>query len=371
MPLSAVRCSHGRAACWRRCCSVSRTRWRSSRRWRAAHPSSDCTTPSPPSWSARRPPACSSAASVSCRPPFVGSTGSTPRPSGSTPHGSTWRSWCAPTSSCSPGSSRAAHEPTRHRRPADRLRLAGSNLPRPHEGRRACMEAPTRDPERSMYSIRAVERVCDILSFLQESPRDVALLDVARVANLPKSSTFRYLVTLEERGFVERDPITCSYRAGSAFRGPRAQEPELLTRRARPHLEILESPRTLRLAPRRGDRDPIHSTALGKAIAANLPDEQVRTILAAAGLPQMTPQTITDTDAYLADLAAVRTQGYALDDREHEVDGRCVAVPVLGTAAISLSAPATRLPLRQVTEIAAALQEIALALDGEARHPAA
>lgn len=249
---------------------------------------------------------------------------------------------------------------------------------------------------RTNYSIRAVQRVCEILDLLQQAPRGAALLDVARATRLPKSSAFRYLATLERRRYVERDPVTGSYRAGSAFLPLRAHEPELLARRARPHmerlrdrleetinlgmlegnrviyLEIVESHRAMRLAARRGDRDPIHATALGKAIAAYLPDRRVRAILEAEGMPRLTPRTLTDQNGYLVELAAARERGYALDDGEHEIDGRCVAVPVLGSnlpAAISYSAPATRFPLGQVREVAAALREVASGVAGELRMP--
>src|SRR6266545_2490320 len=95
------------------------------------------------------------------------------------------------------------------------------------------------DVGRTNYSIRAVHRVCEILDLLQQAPRGAALLDVARATRLPKSSAFRYLATLERRRYVERDPVTGSYRAGSAFLPLRAHEPELLARRARPHMERL------------------------------------------------------------------------------------------------------------------------------------
>src|SRR6266511_1936963 len=245
------------------------------------------------------------------------------------------------------------------------------------------------DIGRTNYSIRAVHRVCEILDLLQQASSGAALLDVARATRLPKSSAFRYLATLERRRYVERDPVTGSYRAGSAFLPLRAH-------RARPHmerlrdrlgetinlgmlegnrviyLEIVESHRAMRLAARRGDRDPVYATALGKAIAANLPDRRVRAILEAEGMPRLTQRTLTDQDAYLVEMAGTRERGYALDDGEHEIDGRCVAVPVIGSnlpAAISYSAPASRFPLDRVGEIAGVLWEVASGVAGELRAP--
>jgi IclR family transcriptional regulator, acetate operon repressor len=242
------------------------------------------------------------------------------------------------------------------------------------------------------YLIRSVERVCDILDLLQDLQEGVSLAEVARVTGLPRSSVFRYLATLRHRRYVERIPNTEHYRLGAAFFPFRSRHLELLTEQARPHLEglrdrfqetinlgvltghrvtyleILESPKSMRLAARRGDRDHIHSTALGKAIAAHLPEEQVLAILAAEGMPKLTPQTIIEPDRYMIELKTVRERGYALDDRENEEEGRCLAVPILGyrlPAAISLSAPQSRFPVNHVEEVAAELLATARQLEGE------
>src|SRR6188472_211643 len=88
------------------------------------------------------------------------------------------------------------------------------------------------------YYIRAVQRVCDILDLLQDAD-GVALPDVAGVTGLPKSSAFRYLVTLESRRYVERDPATGDYRIGLALLPLQGRQFDLLARRLRPALEEL------------------------------------------------------------------------------------------------------------------------------------
>lgn len=238
----------------------------------------------------------------------------------------------------------------------------------------------------STYSVRAVQRVMDIFDVLQQSRDGVTLAAVAEAADLPKSSAFRYLATLESRHYVHRDEETGTYRLGMAFLSTLGRQLEMLAARAAPvmrelrdrfeetinlgvfegdrvsYLEIVESPKSMRLAARKGDRHPIHSTALGKAIASTLPEEPVRAILAGEGMPQLTPRTITDVAGYFAELEEVRRRGYALDDRENEEDGRCVAVVIPGSeppAAISLSAPASRLTMDEVQVVASALEDAA------------
>ncbi|HYZ97144.1 MAG TPA: IclR family transcriptional regulator [Acidimicrobiales bacterium] len=236
------------------------------------------------------------------------------------------------------------------------------------------------------YSIRAVQRVCDILELLHERPDGVSLLQVAQVTALPKSSAFRYLATLEARRYIERDAASGDYRLGLAFLPLQARRLDLLAQRARPRLEalrdrfeetvnlglldgtrviyldIVESPKSMRLAARPGDRDHVHSTALGKAITAHLPEDRVKAIVAGTGMPALTPNTITDEARFFDELTRVRKRGYALDNGENEPDGRCVGVSILRSrfpAALSFSAPVSRFPLGQVQEVAAALQEVA------------
>jgi IclR family acetate operon transcriptional repressor len=246
----------------------------------------------------------------------------------------------------------------------------------------------TRSPS---YSIRAVARVCEILTLLGESARGVTLADVGSATGLPKSSAFRYLATLEEHRFVERDAERGVYRLGLAVVPLRGQEIERLVAAARPHLERLrdqlgetinlgrldgnriaylaieESRNSMRLAARPGDRDPLHSTALGKAIAAQLGERQVRALLKANGMARRTDRTITRVDDYLAELERVREVGYAVDDLENEPHGRCVAAAIPGglNVAISQSAPSQRLALEDVPAVGEALVRTAAALAAE------
>lgn len=246
------------------------------------------------------------------------------------------------------------------------------------------------------YAVRAVLRVLDILDVLQSSRDGVTLSALAEAVDLPKSSMFRYLSTLEARGYVERDPLTGNYRFGRDLLPSHTRHLEMLATRARPllerlrdrfgetinlgvldgnrvtYLEIMESPRAMRFAARKGDRDPVHSTALGKAIASCLADRQVRAILATEGMRRLTSRTITDPARFLRELGVVRERGYAVDNGENEEDGRCVAVTIPGSgvaAAISLSAPAARFSFTGIEEVAAALREVAERLSRELGGP--
>lgn len=248
------------------------------------------------------------------------------------------------------------------------------------------------------YSVRAVQRVCSILTLLQQSVEGVSLPEVASVTDLPKSSAFRYLWTLERYRYVERQPDTGLYRLGLGFLGMQSRQLELLRERAKPwleklrdelgetinlgildgdaviYLDIVECARGVRLAARAGDRDPIYSTALGKAITAYLPEARVRDVLHQVGMPPRTPNTITSIEDFLAELAKVRRVGFGVDNGENEIDGRCVAVRIPGTqlpTALSLSAPAARFPVQEVEHTADVLRAAAEQIAAGSEYPAA
>lgn len=251
-----------------------------------------------------------------------------------------------------------------------------------------------RDDDDELAGTRSIRRTCLILRLVgQSSELGVGLQAIAEASQLPKSSAHRYLLVLEREGFIARDPVSQRYKLGLSFLALHTRQADWLVERARPlleklrdrwnesvnlgmlvgdfviYLDIVESARTVRLAARRGDRDNIHCTALGKAIAATLPNERVLAILKATEMPRKTERTITDPKDLLAELAKVRSNGYAVDDRENEEDGRCVAVFVPGLGApiaISVSGVASRFPMTRVAEVARSLMRVATELSGTA-----
>ena len=122
------------------------------------------------------------------------------------------------------------------------------------------------------------------------------------------------------------------------------------------------SPHSMRMFTEVGRRVQAHSTGVGKALLAQLPDAQVLDLLRRTGMPPRTPRTLTDPVVLLAELGEIREQGWAVDDAEQEVGVRCVAVPILGgpaRAAMSVSGPSGRMTASRVVEIAPILQRAA------------
>jgi IclR family transcriptional regulator, acetate operon repressor len=225
----------------------------------------------------------------------------------------------------------------------------------------------TAKPEAAQYSIRAVDRVCDILDVIGASDGGAALRDIAAACGMPKSSALRYLSALERRRYVERIGEGSTFRLGSALFVGKPNTIERLRVVAHPllerlrddieetvnlgvldgdeiaYLDIVESLHGVRLAARPETRDPLYCTALGKAILAELPEAEAHALVGES-FRARTPRSLTSWQELQRELARVRSQGYAVDDEENEVGGRCIGIAIQGgRAAISLSAPSVRL----------------------------
>lgn len=106
------------------------------------------------------------------------------------------------------------------------------------------------------------------------------------------------------------------------------------------------SPHSMRMFTEVGRRAHMHSTGVGKAMLATLPEERVREILTSSGMPGVTPKTLTKPEALLEQLPVISQQGYALDDEEQELGVRCLAVPIMHgptRMALSISGPTARM----------------------------
>ncbi|MCX7854911.1 MAG: IclR family transcriptional regulator, partial [Anaerolineae bacterium] len=108
------------------------------------------------------------------------------------------------------------------------------------------------------------------------------------------------------------------------------------------------SPEVVSVNTEIGQREPLHCTAVGKALVAFLPDAEREAVLRRLDFRRYTSQTITDLDLFRAHCQQIRAQGYAVDDEELYPGVRCIAAPIRGydgsvLASLGISGPATRL----------------------------
>src|SRR5690606_7419417 len=101
-----------------------------------------------------------------------------------------------------------------------------------------------------------------------------------------------------------------------------------------------------------GTRSPLHASGIGKVLLAHSPNTR-----ATGALEGYTTHTITDPDQLAAELAWVRTRGYAVDNEERTDGMRCVAAPIRNAyceviAGLSVSGPISRVTPCRIHELA-------------------
>jgi IclR family KDG regulon transcriptional repressor len=221
-------------------------------------------------------------------------------------------------------------------------------------------------------SVRAVERSLDILLCFSTQTSELSMTEIANQVGLHKSTAHRLRATLENKRFVQRDPNTGLYRLGPQLLRlihVMLNHDELL-QLARPYLrqlsesfeenvhltvldktsvvyvQIIESPRRVKLAAALGQHLPAHATASGKAILAYLPAPELMSILS-RGMRQYTKNTIHSIEEFMRDRQRILDQGYAVSEQEFENDINVLAVPILDRdcyplASVSIAGPAYR-----------------------------
>ncbi|MEU4650115.1 IclR family transcriptional regulator [Nocardia fluminea] len=211
----------------------------------------------------------------------------------------------------------------------------------------------------------AVDKAISLLTaFGDQASTGVGVSELARRAQLSKSTAFRVLGMLERNGVVERSGT--GYRLGARLHqlGQTVYSPEhertrdmllpFLTdlyemSRHTVHLAALHGTdvvylaklyghRTVAAPSRIGGRLPAHTTAVGKVLIAYTPSTAATT--RAEPLRALTPHSVTDLASLSDELAVVRRSGIAYDNQESRLGLSCIAAPVFdhrGRAIASLS----------------------------------
>jgi DNA-binding IclR family transcriptional regulator len=119
-----------------------------------------------------------------------------------------------------------------------------------------------------------------------------------------------------------------------------------------------------------GQRNPAHCTAVGKALLAHLPQNDLDALIRSRGLKAHTRNTITSPALLKRELRAIRERGYAIDDEEIEEGLRCVGAPVRDhsgrvVASMSIAGPAFRVTRGKATALGRLAMKIADELSAE------
>ena len=215
----------------------------------------------------------------------------------------------------------------------------------------------------------ALTKALGLLEATAGHPEGRSLADLAAEVGVPKPTAHRILNSLTTLGYLEK-PVAGMYRQSvnakrlvsdaaarrllSAAAGPlrrlHTQTKETVNLGMLRHdrvlyLEVLECLLPLRRISNRSS-DPFHTTALGRSIAAFLPAQKLKKLLARARMEQRTPATITDRERLQVVLDEVAGTGHAIEVDETDIGVTCIGAPVFAgeavAGAISMSVPTVR-----------------------------
>lgn len=230
--------------------------------------------------------------------------------------------------------------------------------------------------------VQSVDRAITVLEILARRG-EAGVSEVAGELDVHKSTAFRLLGALEERGLVEQATDRGKYRLGFGLvplagavsgrldvtrMGRDACERLALEFGETVNIAVLQQQYAVNVHQARGPATvlsynwigritPLHCTSSGKALIAWLDPADLGPLLKDLELERFTDSTLTSRDALEVDLEQVRARGYATVLEEYEIGLNAVAAPIRDqtggvVGALSLAGPSYRLPPARIDDLA-------------------
>lgn len=220
----------------------------------------------------------------------------------------------------------------------------------------------------------SLHKAIDIIQLLLDRQEFLEFNEISKALDMPRSSAYKYLAVLRERGFLDYETNTKRYSLGLKFMelGSLVKSQIRIDQVALPYMkELAQSMKETvilsylssgvaycleRVGPesglvfsmQHGAHLPLYSGASAKVLLAQLPDSEIDEILKRVKLVPLTPNTITDPAELKRNLREIKNQGYAYSDQETDWGARAVAAPIVSsklgiTAGICVVGPAQRM----------------------------
>jgi DNA-binding IclR family transcriptional regulator len=246
---------------------------------------------------------------------------------------------------------------------------------------------------------QSLKRGLNIIETIATIGGSATLAEVARKTTLPRSTAYHLLRALVEFGYLVQEGDARTYTlAPKLFRVTGSTwTKEQLAEIAMPFLDALsrrtgegtslavlrdgvvtviakrEPEGPVRVVQEVGATRPIYCTAVGKVLAAWLPEQELNGVIRRTVFDQKTAKTITSPTAFRRELARIRAVGFAIDNEEHIEGIRCIATPVRDysgdvRASLCVVGPKNHLPQRRLMEIRQALAAVSVDLSARLGH---
>ncbi len=231
---------------------------------------------------------------------------------------------------------------------------------------------------------QSLERGLAILECFTPEQPVWGIAELADQLGMSRPTTHRYVITLVALGHLKQDVrrkyslginvVDLGLSATSRMRLEDHAQPFMadLRRRSRltvvlavldgPRVRVVDSLRGSRRGQRLIDLDqisyawlPVHCTALGKLLLANLPDSEQRSVISELTLTRHMPQTITGKRALRAELQGLCGQSLAAADEELLPGMYSIAAPIRAeshevVAAVGIDAHASMIALADLVD---------------------
>ncbi|MCR2821706.1 IclR family transcriptional regulator [Lederbergia panacisoli] len=226
------------------------------------------------------------------------------------------------------------------------------------------------------YNVPALEKGLLILEKLSKSEEPLRITDIHEQMGIPKTSVFMMMSTLETMGYVEKVDDS-RYRVTMKLYniGIETKSKYDIRRVARPfmekiaqqlrftvhlatlsngravYIEKVNGPTFVQFDTKIGQSMFIHSSAVGKVLAAYIDEKELDEILVNNPMVRATENTITSPELFKKFLGNVRETGYAIEDEEGEIGVRCLGAPIFndkGNVIAALSITGVRNDLHSI-----------------------
>ncbi len=205
-----------------------------------------------------------------------------------------------------------------------------------------------------MYNAPILKKAVEIIKLIVKEQKPLGVTDIARSLSISKSTTFGILKSLEEEGFLVKDPSSKKYSTGNTLfeLSKKILRTTDVVVTARPYLErlleavdetvflgiredeavkiidVLEPQKEFKISSSLGSHLSLVAGVVGKIFLSAMSNAEVAELLSQKGLRRYTENSIVDIEQFLREIELTRTRGYAVDLEEYMKGVRAVGALV-------------------------------------------
>ncbi len=237
------------------------------------------------------------------------------------------------------------------------------------------------------FFINSLAKGMKVLELLSDNDT-LSVTQVARLMDINRAGSHRFLSTLRELGYVDKDEdskyhltsriiilgmklldrfeirkIAQSFMQELATTFNETINLGLFDGKGVLTIDKIDSTEILRMDAGEGGEEPAYCTSMGKAILAYLSDNELEKYFEKSELKAFTINTLTSKDDIKKEILSIKEKGYAIDDEELSMGLRCIGAPIFShdgkvRYAMSISGPTIRLGSKRIDEMKTKLRTI-------------